>query len=167
MQPHRSTHLRTALLGLALAASAACHRATLVDGTDPIVDEAGRAEARAERMLRMRQLEARGEVDVDEWRGRSVVRIEEMLVNIPGVQVTALPGRGFSVRIRGASSFYGSTEPLFVLDGMPLNSGPNGLVGISPGDVRRIEVLKDAGSLAMYGVRGANGVILITTGRRP
>lgn len=171
MQPHRTPRIPAALLGITLLATAACHRATLVDAPAPAAAEAAPDVAAIEQAaedtdeLRPRRAESRGVVNNQHWRGRSVTRVEELLVGIPGVQVMQL-SRGYSVRIRGASSFYGSTEPLYVVDGMPLSGGPAGLLGISPHDVRRIEVLKDAGSLAMYGVRGGNGVILITTGRR-
>jgi TonB-dependent SusC/RagA subfamily outer membrane receptor len=166
MQPHRTPRFPAALLGITLLASAACHRATLVDAPAPTAAEAAQEVAAIEQAdeLRPRQAESRSVVNDKLWRGRSVTRVEEMLVGIPGVQVTML-ARGYSVRIRGASSFYGSTEPLYVVDGMPLSGSANGLLGISPHDVRRIEVLKDAGSLAMYGVRGGNGVVLITTKR--
>ncbi|MGQ0561795.1 MAG: TonB-dependent receptor plug domain-containing protein [Gemmatimonadota bacterium] len=69
---------------------------------------------------------------------------------------------GLSVRIRGATSINGSTEPLYVIDGMPIEPGPGGsLAGISTRDIESIEVLKDAADTALYGVRGANGVIVI------
>jgi TonB-dependent SusC/RagA subfamily outer membrane receptor len=91
------------------------------------------------------------------------VRIEELLRGrFPGVEVVTLPGGGMSVRIRGASS--ASSEPLYVLDGTPVQPEPGGaLRWLSPNDVAKIEVLKDIGSTAFYGSRGANGVILITT----
>ncbi len=73
--------------------------------------------------------------------------------------------RGFKVQIRGASSIYGDTEPLYVVDGLPLMAGPGGVSGISPADVAEITVLKDAAATAMYGVRGANGVVVIKTKR--
>ena len=102
--------------------------------------------------------------DVDEQPVRSV---EEMLKGrVAGVQVTQAPGGGIAVRIRGASSIYGSNEPLYVLDGFPMTPGPGGaLTGINPYDIESIDVLKDAASTAIYGSRGANGVILITTKR--
>jgi TonB-dependent SusC/RagA subfamily outer membrane receptor len=94
-----------------------------------------------------------------------VARAEELLVGrFPGVEVLHLPGGGISVRIRGATSLTLSTEPLYVIDGMPIHAEPGGaLKWLAPQDVQRIEVLKDPGSTAFYGVRGANGVILITT----
>jgi TonB-dependent SusC/RagA subfamily outer membrane receptor len=71
---------------------------------------------------------------------------------------------GISVRIRGQTTINGNTEPLFIIDGLPIEAGPGGsLVGINPHDIASIEVLKDAASLAFYGVRAANGVIIIKT----
>ncbi len=91
--------------------------------------------------------------------------IEQTLqARVPGVMITRTPDGGISVRIRGATTINGSTEPLFVIDGLPIEPGPGGsLVGINPHDIASIEVLKDAASLAFYGVRGGNGVILIKT----
>ena len=91
--------------------------------------------------------------------------IEQALqARVPGVMITRTPDGGISVRIRGATTINGSTEPLYVIDGLPIQPGPGGsLVGINPHDIASIEVLKDAASLAFYGVRGANGVILIKT----
>jgi len=97
---------------------------------------------------------------------------------IAGVQVNqsdGAPGAGVSIQIRGANSFTTSSEPLYVIDGVPFNIGEapgtdyatkqtnNPLNLINPRDVKSIEVLKDASSTAIYGSRGANGVILITT----
>jgi len=101
----------------------------------------------------------------DEWEGRTVARTEELFAGrFPGVQVIQTPG-GISVRIRGQSSVLGSTEPLYVIDGMPLEPSPSGLLTVNPSDIAKIQVLKDISSTAIYGVRGANGVILITTKR--
>jgi TonB-dependent SusC/RagA subfamily outer membrane receptor len=87
---------------------------------------------------------------------------------VAGVTVTRAPDGGIAVRIRGASSIYGNAEPLYVLDGVPIQPGPTGsLTGINPSDIESIKVLKDAAETAMYGVRGANGVIVIKTKRPP
>jgi TonB-dependent SusC/RagA subfamily outer membrane receptor len=97
---------------------------------------------------------------------RRVSRVEELILGrVAGVQVHRLPGGRYSVRVRGAASIMGDGEPLYVLDGVPLQSlGPGTtLDGIAPADVARIDVLKDAASASIYGVQGANGVILITT----
>lgn len=82
---------------------------------------------------------------------------------IPGVQVTqtsAEPGGGYSIRIRGTNSITAGNEPLYVVDGLP---GANPLNSLNPADIESIEVLKDASATAIYGARGSNGVILITT----
>ena len=81
-----------------------------------------------------------------------------------GVEVRRLPTGGMSVRIRGQHSIKGDGEPLYVLDGIPQHSRSGGVLDdIDPRSVKSIEVLKDAGATAIYGARGANGVILITT----
>jgi TonB-dependent starch-binding outer membrane protein SusC len=93
-------------------------------------------------------------------------RIEDLLSREPGVSVTRLAGGRVAVRIRGAGSFMGSAEPLLVIDGIPVEYDSGWVLrGISPSDVVRIQVLKDASSTAIFGVRGGNGVIMITTRR--
>jgi TonB-dependent SusC/RagA subfamily outer membrane receptor len=83
---------------------------------------------------------------------------------ISGVRVIRSPDGGIAVRIRGTNSINGNNEPLYVVDGVVIEPGPGGsLHGIGLTDIASIEVLKDATSTAMYGVRGANGVIVITT----
>lgn len=87
-------------------------------------------------------------------------------------QTDGQPGGGSSIRIRGTSSINGTNEPLYVIDGVPLISESvsdghglviNPLSSLSSNDIQSIEVLKDASATAIYGARGANGVILITT----
>jgi TonB-dependent SusC/RagA subfamily outer membrane receptor len=92
---------------------------------------------------------------------RSGATLAELLGRVPGVEVRRMDGAEFSVRIRGSRSIGLSNEPLFVVDGVPRTH--TALEAIAPSSVVRIDVLKDAGSLAAYGARGANGVILITT----
>lgn len=99
-----------------------------------------------------------------------VTRVEELLRGVPGLEVTRLANGAYQLRIRGQRSIRGNAgddNPLLVLDGIPV---PNDAIGsmladLSPRDVARIEVLKDAGATSMYGSRGANGVIVITTKR--
>jgi len=82
-----------------------------------------------------------------------------------GVEVSAngfRPGQSSTIRIRGTRSFAASNDPLFVVDGVPVDGG---IMDLNPGDVESVEVLKDASATAIYGSRGANGVILITTQR--
>ena len=95
------------------------------------------------------------------------VPIEELMASrFPGVWITRTAEGSLAVRIRGATSVQGSNEPLYVVDGIPIQAGPNGaLTGIAPNDIASIEVLKDAAATALYGVRGAHGVIVIKTKR--
>ncbi|WP_323826325.1 SusC/RagA family TonB-linked outer membrane protein [Algoriphagus sp. C2-6-M1] len=90
---------------------------------------------------------------------------------ISGVQVTNVdgtPGSPVAIRIRGVGTV-GNTQPLFVIDGIPVgnnsDSRTNPLATINPADIESISVLKDASAAAVYGVRAANGVVLITTKR--
>ena len=81
----------------------------------------------------------------------------------PGVEVTTssgMPGAGARVRVRGTTSINKSSDPLYVIDGIISTSG---LDGLNPQDIQSMEVLKDASSTAIYGSRGANGVIMVTT----
>ena len=114
---------------------------------------------------------------------KGVIATPEQLLQgrIAGVQVTPAsgePGAGATINIRGASSIRSSNNPLYVVDGVPLDNGGtaggydsgagsssarNPLAFINPADIENISVLKDASSAAIYGSRGANGVILITT----
>lgn len=82
---------------------------------------------------------------------------------IPGVlveQTDYSPGGGLKIRVRGNRSFNASNDPLYVVDGMPLTTG---IEAINPTDIETIDVLKDASATAVYGARGANGVIIVTT----
>jgi TonB-dependent SusC/RagA subfamily outer membrane receptor len=94
--------------------------------------------------------------------------IENMLAGrFPGVSVTPASGGGLQIRIRGGSnSFYGSDEPLYVLDDTPLPAGTGGIIFVNPYDIQKIEVLKNPADIAVYGIRGGNGVIKITTKRQ-
>jgi TonB-dependent SusC/RagA subfamily outer membrane receptor len=90
--------------------------------------------------------------------------IRSLAAHVSGVMISGTPDGGIAVRIRGASSIMASTAPLYVIDGLPIEAGPDGaLSGINPRDIASIQVLKDAASTAFYGVRGANGVIVIKT----
>ena len=88
----------------------------------------------------------------------------EMLSRVPGVRVIERAGGEMSVRIRGSTSFMANEEPLFVVDGMAVQSA-EGIMNMNSNTIASITVLKDAGDTAIYGSRGANGVILIRTKR--
>lgn len=100
-----------------------------------------------------------------------VSSIDQKLVGqIAGVRVqsvSGIPGGGSSIKIRGTGSIGAGNQPLYVIDGMPYSSDigftSNPLSWISPSDIESISVLKDASSTAIYGSRGANGVIIVTT----
>jgi TonB-linked SusC/RagA family outer membrane protein len=88
-------------------------------------------------------------------------RVSGMVINASG----GAPDASTTIRIRGMGSIFGSNDPLFVVDGVPLADGTKIENIVSPADVDRIDILKDASAAAIYGARGSNGVILITTKR--
>ncbi len=111
---------------------------------------------------------------------RPISRVDQALVGqVAGVTVkqnTGVPGKAFSIQVRGSGSISSGNEPLYVLDGFPLtpnssNTGNgtfttgNPLDNINPNDIESIEVLKDAAAAAIYGSRASNGVVMITTKR--
>lgn len=97
------------------------------------------------------------------------LKLAGQLAGVTVNQVTGTPGGGVAVNIRGAGSVGAGDNPLYVVDGFPLSPGfdqySNPLSTINPDDIENISVLKDAASTAIYGSRGANGVIMITTKR--
>ncbi len=179
MERHRiGTLPRAALLATALLLVSACAAARGAaagsdaerPAADPVADSAARV-ARADSMAarhadRGAWAASSQSSTASDWQGRSAARVEELFQGrFAGVRVYEAPG-GIMVRIRGGSgSINGSNDPLYVLDGFPYTPGPDGLVSLNPGDIAKIEVLKDATSMAEYGVRGANGVVKITTKR--
>ncbi len=100
-----------------------------------------------------------------------VARVGDMLIGrVAGLEVRRLPNGSYTLRIRGPRTLRGSVadeEPLLVLDGTPMPKGSlsAALNSIAPHDVARIDVLRDASATGVYGSRGANGVIVITTKR--
>ena len=107
-----------------------------------------------------------------------VVSVTQMLeANVPGISLSSSsgqPGSNVSMRVRGIGSFNASNEPLYILDGVPvtsgnlssnsMNSGGLGFIAtIPPSEIESVTILKDAASASLYGARGANGVVLITT----
>lgn len=117
----------------------------------------------------------------DAFKDMPVTSVDQALQGrAAGVQVTqssAAPGGGLSVRVRGANSLISGSEPLYVIDGLPIypdntsygtgadRQAKNALAALNPNDIESIEVLKDASATSIYGSRGANGVVLITTKR--
>ncbi|HSL70711.1 MAG TPA: TonB-dependent receptor plug domain-containing protein [Longimicrobiales bacterium] len=94
--------------------------------------------------------------------------IEDLLRGrVPGLQVLRGPGGTVTYRIRGTNSLQNDRAPLFVVDGIQIPDGAerSALAGLTPDDIRQVDVLKDVASTSIYGMRGAGGVILITTRR--
>lgn len=121
-----------------------------------------------------------GEIKSDDLKDLPVSTLDGMMQGqAAGVQVTqnsGTPGAALSVRIRGVSSIGGSSQPLYVVDGIPVTTGDfaqvgyegqgiNALSDLSPNDIASISILKDAAAASIYGARASNGVVLITTKR--
>lgn len=129
-----------------------------------------------------------GSINADQLKDKSVLSFTEAMVGqLAGVQIqqtTGAPGGGFSIKIRGVGSITGGSQPLYVIDGVPIDNvigtqavqssmstwitsngqqAQNPMSTINPNDIQSIDILKDASSTAIYGSRGSNGVILITT----
>jgi TonB-dependent SusC/RagA subfamily outer membrane receptor len=100
----------------------------------------------------------------EKMRANSPRTVADMLIGrFPGVEVRQQANGTPSIRIRGSRSFRSSEEPLIVVDGIPQVNGGQSLMDLSPRDVESIDVLKDAAATSVFGSRGANGVILIST----
>jgi len=118
-------------------------------------------------------------MDTKSIQEKPITRIDQAMIGqMPGVQVrqqTGMPGSGFTLLVRGTGSISAGTEPLYVIDGFPLDissqntaggfSNGNPLNNLNPDDIESLQVLKDAAAGAIYGSRAANGVVLITTRR--
>lgn len=136
---------------IALALLAACAPASAPEtGSAPVAQPSGAA------------------VTADQIQQSPGEPIERLLMSrSPGVWVGRGADGSLAVRIRGGASVMGNNEPLYIVDGSPFTPGANGtLTGLNPYDIASIKVLKEATDLAMYGVRGANGVIVIKTKQR-
>jgi TonB-dependent starch-binding outer membrane protein SusC len=143
MTTHFLRIARGVCLGLAVAAAYGCHRSSPKGASAPVVS---------------RQ-------EIEDKQGEPIDK--QIQSKSAGVVVTRTPDGGIAVNIRGSSSVMGSNQPLYVIDDVPFEAGPDGaLVGINPHDIESIAVLKNPEDTAMYGSRGANGVVLIRT-RKP
>ena len=149
MPDTRTPRTARALVILSLAASAACAPASRPTTGAP--------------NPRATSSTSDASLAVDQSRHVYTSMAELIEARAPGVQVIRQNGT-FALRIRGLSSPVGNLDPLIVIDGHPSDMpGTRALDGLSPNDVVRIEVLKDAASTAFYGARGGSGVILIRT----
>ncbi|RZK78520.1 MAG: SusC/RagA family TonB-linked outer membrane protein [Pedobacter sp.] len=106
-----------------------------------------------------------GSVNMEDIKKAPVRSFEEALAGrVAGVQVTSVdgqPGSAINIIIRGANSITGTNAPLFVIDGFPIENPDNNTLNMN--DIESIETLKDAAATAIYGARGSNGVIIVTT----
>ena len=156
MRRNRTAHMLAGIVGIAVAASA-CASAGARPATG---DDAAAGDTPA-------RTGTSSDAHVD--RGRTTQaysRIEELIEGrAPGVRVIRHQDGSFRLQIRGVSSPGGRNDPLIVVDGTPSFGARSGgaLASLNPADIVRIDVLKDAASTAFYGMRGANGVIVITT----
>ncbi|WP_205461922.1 TonB-dependent receptor [Mangrovibacterium lignilyticum] len=116
-------------------------------------------------------------MDAEKLNERPVNKVDQALIGqMAGVRVkqtSGLPGQGFSIQVRGTGSISANNEPLYVVDGFPMEVSPqstsggfssgNPLTNLNPNDIETIQVLKDAAAASIYGSRGSNGVVIITT----
>ncbi|SDT96741.1 iron complex outermembrane recepter protein [Polaribacter sp. Hel1_33_78] len=109
-------------------------------------------------------------ISAKDFQNVPVTNVEDLIANkLPGVQITpssGKPGAGSSILIRGGSSLSATNDPLFIIDGLPVegaNGGPGVLSQLNPNDIESFSVLKDASASAIYGSRASNGVVIITT----
>lgn len=109
-------------------------------------------------------------ISAKDFQNVPVTNVEGLIANkMPGVQITpssGRPGAGSSILIRGGSSLSATNNPLFIIDGVPIegsNNGPGILSQLNPNDIESFTVLKDASASAIYGSRASNGVVIITT----
>lgn len=116
-------------------------------------------------------------MDAESLKERPIGKVGEALIGqMAGVRVqqtSGVPGQGFNIQIRGTGSISANNQPLYVVDGFPLAvsaqtssggfSGGNPLANLNPNDIESIQVLKDAAAASIYGSRGSNGVVIITT----
>lgn len=166
-RPALHSHFCLAMLGTLLATGTACNRRPEPEFERSPEERRQSARvmdsARVAQETQQRSSATSGVTFTDEDRNR-FARVEHMIqAKFSGVQVTQGSG-GFTIRIRGTGSFVSGNDPLVLIDGVTRTVADIGR--INPKEVDRIEIVKDA-SASFYGVRGANGVILIKTRRGP
>ena len=150
----RSAHAYR-LLGLLLGCVAACSHQKNATGDGRATEDAP-ASAVPHSVMTAEEIERAP--------GRSLAQL--LSDRFPGVSVTETSDGGLSVRIRGVSSFMSNNQPLCMVDDVPVDIAHGAsLRSINPRDIASIEVVQDPAGMAMYGVRGANGVIVIRTKR--
>ena len=151
-----------ALVSLTMAASGACHHSARGAGAPLPADTLDNGYTTSVREHRSGAVSSLGLAEIARLRVR---RVEELLAGrVPGLHVLPTPNGGFTVRFRGVTTLSGHAEPLYIIDGIPTTLLPGeGLNWLDPAEILRIDVLKDPADTSIYGVRGANGVIVIRT----
>lgn len=146
----------TCLLTLGLLTGCA-HQQPVADRTDAAESDASLAAKRTTGSI--------ASLSAEEIARYPEAQLVDLIVSrVSGVYATRTARGGVQLRIRGVGSIYGSNEPLYIVDGVPQPPGlGTGLPHINVQDIESIEVLKDTGSTAIYGIRGGSGVIRITT----
>ena len=150
MQSMQKIRLALSACGIALTLSAGCASGPSERTQSPKPEDKGSATS-----VSTEQFSKQAPTSIEEW----------LATRVPGLEVLHLPNGEYTLRVRGATSFMAGSEPLIVLDGTPVSGGARALAGLSPQDIVKVEVLKEGGAAALYGVRGGNGVIEITTRR--
>ena len=167
MRPASATDRRrhwcgAALLFLTIATSGACHHSARDTGAPLPVDTLDNGYATSVGDHSVGAVRSLGPEEIARLRVR---RVEELLAGrVPGLRVLPTADGGFTVRVRGITSLNGQVEPLYVIDGVPVTLLPGeGLNWLDPAEILQIDVLRDPTETSIYGVRGANGVIVIRT----
>lgn len=99
--------------------------------------------------------------DIQRSPGQSLEQL--LLARVPGLTLTRAPDGHAVLHLRGETTLMGEEEPLIVVNGIPLGPNAGNLSAVDPHDIETVQVLRDAAATAAYGIRGANGVILIRT----
>lgn len=159
---NRTIRLAALPAAAVLIAGAGCHRQAAETGPTPATGDS--VDVGYGEQAKRDVTGSVAEIDTKRIRRGSANTMADLLEGrIPGLEVRRLPDGSVSLRVRGGRSFSGSDEPLLIVDGTPVSDITTALQDIDPRDVQSVSVLKDGGSLAAYGSRGANGVVLITT----
>ena len=159
---HRPRWCSAALLALTMAASGACHHSARVAGAPLPVDTLDNGHISSVGGPGSGAVRSLGPEEIARLRVR---RVEELLAGrVPGLRVLPTPDGGFMIRVRGITTLHRNAEPLYIIDGVPVTLLPGeGLSWLDPAEILYIDVLKDPAETSIYGVRGANGVIVIRT----
>lgn len=160
----RKHGVHAAAVGIALIAAVACGP----PGLPPAGPEPGEVEIGYDTQPKEEVTGAVTSIPEDQIGEHRPLRFDELMRGrVPGLTVIPRPDGGYTIRIRGNDSLLSSQEPLIIVDGVPIASHAidSALAGLTPDDIRQVDVLRDVSATAIYGVRGAGGVIIITTRR--